>query len=371
MKVCHITSAHKRYDTRILYKECKSLKKKYNVTLLVNDCDGAETIDGINIVSTGKTFHSRIKRMLFSRKTILTKAITINAELYHLHDPELLRIAKPLLKNGKKVIFDSHEDYPLTIKEKQWIPKWMRSMVSYLYKKYEMSVVSKIDGLVACYHWTKDRYVACNKHVELIFNFPIVEQEDKQITISKETHNIVYAGGISKQWCHAEVVKAVNSYGKVRYLIAGNCDKEYLNELNQLDRKAYINYVGTVTFNDVDQKIYKNGFAGVALLDYIGQCKGTIGNLSNTKLFEYMHAGLPVICTDFQLWKAVVEKERCGICVNPHNINEIMEAIKYLDCNREEATKMGINGFNAVKRQYNWETEEKKLLKLYECIIND
>jgi glycosyltransferase involved in cell wall biosynthesis len=87
--------------------------------------------------------------------------------------------------------------------------------------------------------------------------------------------------------------------------------------------------------------------------------------MSNNKLFEYMLADLPVICTDFILWKEVVEKNNCGICVNPRNVTEIAKAIQYLIENPDIAKKMGENGRKIVIEKYNWKEEEKKLLEIY------
>ena len=81
-----------------------------------------------------------------------------------------------------------------------------------------------------------------------------------------------------------------------------------------------------------------------------------------------MMAGLPVICTDFILWKEVVEKNNCGICVNPRNISEIIDAINYLLNNPEIAMQMGRNGRDAVFKEYNWNTQTQKLLSVYEKI---
>ena len=105
------------------------------------------------------------------------------------------------------------------------------------------------------------------------------------------------------------------------------------------------------------------------MLDYISQCKGTIGNLSNTKFFECMYAGVPLICTDFKLWKEIVDEEKCGICVNPHDPQQIADAVSYLKEHPEEARQMGINGYNAIIDKYNWDKEKEKLLALYSRII--
>ena len=79
-----------------------------------------------------------------------------------------------------------------------------------------------------------------------------------------------------------------------------------------------------------------------------------------------MAAGLPVIASNFPLWKEIVEKNKCGICVNPLNPREIAAAINWVLQNPADAAEMGRNGRKAVLEKYNWEAESKKLIKFYE-----
>ena len=82
-------------------------------------------------------------------------------------------------------------------------------------------------------------------------------------------------------------------------------------------------------------------------------------------MFEYMAAGLPVVSSDFPLWKDIVQKSACGLCVDPLNTTAIAEAINYILTHPEEAKEMGENGKRAVLEHYNWHNEEQKLLAIY------
>jgi glycosyltransferase involved in cell wall biosynthesis len=88
------------------------------------------------------------------------------------------------------------------------------------------------------------------------------------------------------------------------------------------------------------------------------------------KLFEYMAAGLPVIVSNFPLWKEIVEGNNCGLTVDPMAPREIARAIGYLIGHPDEAMKMGENGRKAVLEKYNWESEGKKLLEVYAKVIS-
>ena len=87
------------------------------------------------------------------------------------------------------------------------------------------------------------------------------------------------------------------------------------------------------------------------------------------KMFEYMSAGLPVIASNFPLWKSIIEGNKCGICVDPKKPDQIANAIDFLFENPKIAISMGENGKKSIMKKYNWSIEEKKLIKLYEKLL--
>ena len=81
-----------------------------------------------------------------------------------------------------------------------------------------------------------------------------------------------------------------------------------------------------------------------------------------------MAIGLPVITSNFELYKNVVEKYNCGICVNPLDTQEIANAIIYILNNPSKVEEMGENGKQAVQENYNWAIEQQKLYRLYSAL---
>ena len=147
-KVCHFSSAHAPNDTRIFHKQCASLAREgYDVTFVVKAKDsssvGTTTEKGVQIIQVPVDSSSRLKRILFGAKAVYQKALEVDADIYEFHDPELLPYGVKLARKGKKVIFDSHEDYPTQIMEKEWIPVFLRKIISGVYKAYETHAVKK------------------------------------------------------------------------------------------------------------------------------------------------------------------------------------------------------------------------------------
>ena len=83
------------------------------------------------------------------------------------------------------------------------------------------------------------------------------------------------------------------------------------------------------------------------------------------KMYEFMAAGLPVVASDFPLWRKIIEGNLCGISVDPKSPEAVRNACVELLENPEKAHKLGRNGQKAVDEKYNWANEERKLIELY------
>jgi len=367
VKVCYFTSKSAS-DVRVFGKECTSLVKAGYEVYLVSPNVKDEIKNGVHIIGVPYNKKGIFNRLFILPKHLYRKALSINADIYHFNDPSSLPYGSKLKDKGKKVIFDSFEDHPLLIFEKKSFPYLFRYLLSKIYSMYEFHKCKKFDGLILCYHWTQERLNKACKNNQLVFNFPILK-ENVILLDNKPDPAICYAGLFSRMWCIENILTALIQIDDIQFNLAGNAaDESYLRMLKSNEGWHKVNYLGQIEHRNVYEKVYSRSSIALALLDYIPLCKGNVGNMSNNKLFEYMMAGLPVICTDFILWKGVVEENSCGVCVNPHNINEIIVAIKYLIDNPDIAIQMGKNGRKMVEEKYNWEFEEKKLIELYKSL---
>jgi len=369
MKICHITSVHARYDVRIFEKECTSLAQAgYEVYLVVNDEGADEIINGVHILSTGHKPSGRRERIIKSIKWVLNKALETDADVYHLHDPELLQIVSRLKHTGKKVVFDAHEDTETQILDKTWIPLFFRIPVAKLYGAYSKNKMKMLSGVISVTPNFVEKYKKTNANTIMVTNYPILNKTDSGTTYSSLDlgEYVFFAGGISNQWCHETIAGAINKLSGIKYLFAGKGSTEYITKICSMSNN--IEYLGMISHENVI-KYYKGACAGMAILE----CSqvGDEGTLGNTKLFEIMQAGIPVICSNLKLWKEIVEGYKCGICVKINDINEIAEAIQYVRFHQDESKIMGENGIRAVKEKYNWNPQAKKLINFYEKLLSE
>ena len=367
-KICHITTVHPPFDTRIFHKECKTLVKAgYDVTLIVQH-NKNEIVDGIKIVALPKP-KNRFQRMFFLTRKAYKLALEQKADIYHFHDPELIPwMVKLKKKTGAKIIYDVHEDYPQQIISKYWLPKIIRGLLSFSFNFYEKYAVKKLDYIIAATPHIAKTFN--QKNITDIKNYPLIDKK-VLINFNSKDHErkvciLIYIGGLEKIRGIKEIIKSLNYINNnVKLKLAGNfSDRTFEIDIKTMPEWKRVNFLNQIKFEKINQEL-NNADIGLAL--YWPE-PNHIEAFPN-KIFEYMAAGLPIIASDFPLWKEIIEKNNCGICINPLNPKEIAKTIEYLIKHPKEAEKMGENSRKTVLKKYNWENESKKLLKIYEKVL--
>ena len=365
VKICHITTVHPRYDVRIFHKECKSLAKLYDVHLIVADGKGDEIAENVHIHDIGKP-KSRKERVLQFTKSAYKKAVSVDASVYHFHDPELLSVGVKLARHGKRVVYDSHEDLPRQILTKPWIPKFLRGFVSRIVEFVENRRVRKMSAVVTATPHIQERFQKVTAApVVSVCNYPIINEITDSTEWTERQRAVCYVGGLFRERGIFEMVRAVGKAG-VRLKLAGSFSPASLQaEVEKESDWKQVDYQGFVGRKEINALLGES-MAGLLLLHPM---PSYIASLP-IKLFEYMAAGIPVICSDFKLWRDIVEGSGCGVCVNPFDIEKVAAAIRDIVDNPVRAHEMGANGHRAVLEKYNWNTQSEILLDLYNSLLD-
>jgi glycosyltransferase involved in cell wall biosynthesis len=355
--VCHLSSVHPAFDSRIFFKECKSLSEAGYYVSLIAVHDKEETVDGIEIIPFLK-YKSRIKRILFSPFKMFSMAMKQQAYIYHFHDPELL-IAGILLRvfAGAKVIYDIHEDYSKNFIDKPWIKfKVLRIAASKMYYFLEKIMCRLMSGnIVVLPHWV-DKY----PKAVLVRNYPLPEQLQE----AKDENRFVYVGTIGSKRSAREMVEIFIELEKsipgIKLDIIGVFTEKNLEAgiLEYIKRCPAVSYLGYHPFNEAREVLAKAKYGFVLYADI--KYKENIP----AKMYEYLASEVIPIFSSFEDFKYDMEDEGWGIGVNPKKTLEAASKIYDIITNEEKKKNIEEN-MKRYKTRYGWESEKKQLLNLY------
>jgi glycosyltransferase involved in cell wall biosynthesis len=195
-------------------------------------------------------------------------------------------------------------------------------------------------------------------------NFPIIGELQAE---ARSAHkfapiDVCYVGSIAAARGIREMVNAMSATRTgARLLLAGEFSESNVEtEVRGLPGWAHVEALGTLNRVGV-REILSKAAAGLVTLHPTAAYQDALP----VKMFEYMSAGLPVIASDFPLWRSIIEDAGCGLLVDPLDSSAIAGAIDWINEHPKEARAMGDRGRAAVLERYNWNREAEKLVALY------
>jgi hypothetical protein len=369
--IVHMTTVHPRTDTRIRVKETPSLAQASGtvVTLFVQDGKGDEqdVVRRVSVVDTGVPQKSRLLRMTKGSWKMYRAVKAARPEIAHFHDPELIPVGLLLKVAGIKVIYDVHEDVPRQILGKPWLPAWLRRPVSWLIEFAERVATKVFDGFVVATPTIAARFP--DQRTITVENFPIIDElvVTSAIPYPERPPRFGYVGDISLARGARNMVLALEKLGGSDHaleLAGAYQPPSFQDELESLAGWSRVNFHGWVERGKV-ANLLGSVRAGLVVLH------PTINYLDSlpVKMFEYMATSLPVIASDFPLWRSIIDEARCGLLVDPLDPPAIAAAMRWILDHPGEAQAMGESGRRAVERQFNWNSASRKLTAFYERLL--
>jgi glycosyltransferase involved in cell wall biosynthesis len=313
-------------------------------------------------------------------------ALKQKAKVYHFHDPELM-VTGLLLRifTRAAVVYDIHEDYKTSIRQKYYLSRWIAAAAANFFGFFE-TAATKFFKLVLAEKYYEKRFP---KGIHVL-NYPIIEADRwKDRTFGKNDAlsqsgphrplpggsapgncHLLYTGTMSEDRGALLYAEMLNYLKDIDIYMVGFCRKNLVQQVRQIAGKeqARLHLEGEEEFvhpyriQHYYQK--RKWLAGLAIFPPTTHYM----NKELTKFFEYMLAGVPVICSDFPVWRELVEDTNAGLVVDPFDHKAITNAVEYLKTHPGEGIKMGENGKRAVLERYNWDIEGEKLLGLYQQI---
>jgi glycosyltransferase involved in cell wall biosynthesis len=295
-------------------------------------------------------------------------ALAWRADVVHFHDPECIPLGLFLKIVGKKVIYDVHEDVPRQILGKKWIPHFLKRPVAAIVEMLEWFCGRVFDRIVVATPTIAGRFP--EKKCVLVRNYPDISE---LTALDHSAHGsrdpiAVYIGALSEERGALEMVEAVGlvapNIGAELHIAGQIGEKDLLPRMERLDGWKRSRYLGVLSRSEVKDLLGKARM-GLVLLHPTEQYLPSLP----IKMFEYMSAGIPVIASSFPLWQEILEDTGAGIIVDPRDVRAIALAMEQLFLNAEACEAMGGRGRRAVEMRFNWKSEEKKLINMYNSLV--
>ncbi len=367
-RACMVTVVHQALDVRIFHKQARTLAENgWEVTLVAPSAPREQEVEGIRIL--GLPPAPRWRRPLNWLRAFRA-AMGTGADVYHIHDPELLLIV-PLLRlwTRRPVIYDAHEVLVENVLLKEWLPGPLRPVLGRLAGLAESTLMRWTAAMICANPPQVGLYGrAPGGQPVLVANYAEV---DRQWTVGKSDRRpvVAFVGGVTEANGIRVLLEAFlqvrQAVPQAELWLVGPVDTaafetEITSWVTEHEAAPYVRVFGRVPFPRVAEILNE---AAVGIVTYL-----PVGDYSKclpTKLFEYMAAGIPCVCSSIPLWADIVREAGCGLIVDPADPGAVGQAICELLRDRERAQEMGARGRQAFLAKYNWQHEGEKLLALY------
>ncbi|GAB2597696.1 glycosyltransferase [Spirosoma areae] len=368
IRVLHISTAHQPQDPRIVFKQCQTLAEHYEVFCALPNADSA-IAPGIQFIKL-PYFRRVIWRTLLTCPLILLRCLWLRPKLIHIYVPEFLPFAYVFWLFGARVIYEVQEN----LHKKMHLKRVNRGYFLEKVFCYFDTLARRHFHLIFTEHGYLATYAPLSKPHAVIYNYPqlsFLKPFQQPYRPNSAPPSFFYIGWLSFERAFDTLVASlarlkasypdfvVHLFGRRTFRDSDLARLPYFTDVRDhlqfygyKDQRSALPYAAGAT-------------AGLALLKPVGDYPDSY----TTKLFEYMALGLPVITSDFPLYRAIVEQHNCGFCVSPYDPAQIASSLVYLIEHPEEARLMGQRGRNAVEEFYNWSSEAKKLVAFYELIL--
>jgi glycosyltransferase involved in cell wall biosynthesis len=375
-KVCIISSVHNALDNRVFYREACTLKKAgYEVSLIAVH-DKPETLQGITILPLPRLRRNR--RLLLWWK-IVRLARSARADIYHIHDPELLLISLLIrLLTRKPVIYDVHEANADFILTKEDIPRLVSLFFAWFLGWFEPLMAHFQSGLIFADDQTAKSFSKVNLPKVTLFNFPETSFLEHAFALSQEVKKgqpIVLHLGSQKRFRGTDLMlnafqQVLNSVPQARLLLVGAFspalfETEFRLDIKRRNLTDSILITGPVPFIEISKYLVRASVGWIPLQPVSKYLKNI-----PTKLFEYQAFAIPVVSSDLPSTQPLIEHLHTGLLVKADDPSAHAEAIIELLTNQSLASSIGKRGQDAVRQHFRWSDMEPRLLSFYQQILS-
>ena len=320
--------------------------------------------DGIKVVRIFEDlnggFFSKVRSFRKALKKLEEKVSEYEPDIVHAHDLEVLDVAINVKnKLGSKIIFDSHEDWPMMEKVQNWF-------IGKYYERKQKKLIGNVDALLT----VSDELALRLGGGTVLYNSELLETVNEPVLHDRfGLDGIVagYIGGLRRPILE-EILEAASKVNALSVLIVGGPPKGqsgYTNMIEELEELAIEKGANAKFTGPLPYSMMNECYAACDIL--------MVGHYVDRRLRDYampkklldaMAYKIPVIVGPYEARQKVVERYECGLVTE-----DWAEALSTLSNDKKLREKMGENGYKAFKMNYTWEAQEKKMLEIYKELI--
>ncbi len=299
----------------------------------------------------GKFFYLEFNFRLFWR-LLFTKADIFGA----VDLDTILPVLSAAWLKRKKTTYDAHEYFTE-------VPEvYERPVTKKIWKWVERFALPKIDA-----HYTVTESISGLFKEEYNLNFSVIRNVSpfkKNRSVAAGKKFILYQGALNTGRGLEQLIEAMASLDlELKIAGRGDVEKELYALVEKPELRHKVTFLGFLNPDQLDE-IASQAFLGYNLLENHG--KSYFYSLAN-KTFDYMQAGLPVLCCPFPEYQAL-EKEHRFIYFTELTVSDIISSVNFLLNNPGDYNLLKKSALDA-KLLLNWEMEQVKLTRVYNDLL--
>ena len=369
IKVAHLSPHRDPFEPRTFFEALSGAAAGLDV-MVVAPHERDETREGVRILGIPR-YRNRLERVTITCWRCVRRAMAERPDIYHLHEPDLIPWGLWLRLSGRRVLYDVHEDYAAAAVVRPWLPGWARRAVAAFVGAVSTLARRAFTIVIA------ERYYArlFPGGIEVL-NYARLEEYAGLQSIARQPPSrprALYTGSVTDSRGarhHARLLDRLPADAEL--LLIGQCAIPDLRA--ELEAKAaadprlrLVLAPGWVPRSTIAACYAESWTCGLAIFPDTPHYR----EKELTKFFEYMAAGLPVICSDFPVWRELVVGNAVGLAVDPEDPAAAAAALIWLHEHPEQAAAMGQRGRELVRSRYNWDTQASRLVELYRSMAGD
>jgi glycosyltransferase involved in cell wall biosynthesis len=262
---------------------------------------------------------------------------------------------------NKKLMYDTHE-YFTGVPELKHSPTKKR-----IWKFFEDAIFPKLKMVYTVNNSVKNKYQSEYKNnIEVIRNVPITTTKtvaEMPLHWQGKKILLLQGAGINEGRGGIELLLAMKHLHATYHLVfigSGNQWNTIAQKRVELKLEDCVDMLPKMSPINL-KKLTPLAHIGFSLDSF--EDLNCLYNLPN-KIFDYIHAGVPIIATEIPEVKLIIEQFQCGVCLKNYEPENIAQNIKSMVENKDMYIKYQQNCIIAAK-ELCWEIESKKLIKIY------